>query len=308
MVLYSGENGLIDQSSKEVGPVDLLSDVLRFVQLTGGTVLAGDLPPESEQARLKNAPAIHVIQDGAVDIVRPSRVPLRVEQGEIVLVPRAGLEHVIRASARPENIRPRLISATFDFDNAEAAAPLLRLLPDLIHITPAMDNSSVLIKDVAQFLVLETVKPEPGFALMISRVIDILVIRCIRTWSRTVQNDGWVGSLADDRISRVVATLHRHPADPWTVALLAALAGMSRSSFADRFAQLVGVPPLRYLQNWRLSLATELLQNSQISVKEIAFLIGYESEAAFSRAYRSKFGYPPGGARQRVTTTVSQIS
>lgn len=223
MALYGTENGLIDQSSKEADAVDLLSDVLRFVQLKGGAVFAGELPPESEQSGLRDAATIHVVQEGAIEIVRPARVPLLVGQGEIVLIPRAGVHHRIRASCIVDASRPRIISATFDFDNADAAIPLLRLLPELIHITPEMDNSSVLIKDVAKFLVLETARPEPGFSLMISRVIDILVIRCIRTWSRTVQNDGWVGSLADDRISRVVAALHRQPSNSWSVASLASL-------------------------------------------------------------------------------------
>jgi AraC-like DNA-binding protein len=300
--IYSEENGRLDRSSKQDEKLDLLSDVLRFVQLKGGSVFSGGVPAGSELQRLRDVSSIHVVQDGGVELIRPTRAPLLIKAGEILLVPRGGVLHEIRASSSVEP-QPKMISATFTFDNAEAAAPLLKLLPDLIHITPAMDNSSVLIKDVAQFLVLETVNPEPGFSLMISRVIDILVIRCIRTWSRTVQNDGWVGSLADERISRAVAALHRDPTAAWTVGSLASLAGMSRSSFADRFTQLVGDPPLRYLQNWRLQLGFDLLHNTPLPVKEIAHAVGYESEAAFSRAYRTRFGSPPRGSRTRAAAS-----
>lgn len=300
MHIYSKENGRLDRSSKQDEKLDLLSDVLRFVQLKGGSVSSGAIPAAAEQQQLRDVSSIHVVQDGAVELIRPARTTLSIKAGEILLVPKGGILREIRASpaAGPQ---PRMISATFTFDNAEAAAPLLKLLPDVIHITPAMDNSSVLIKDVAQFLVLETANPEPGFSLMISRVIDILVIRCIRTWSRTVQNDGWVGSLADERISRAVAAIHRDPTSAWTVGALASLAGMSRSSFADRFTQLVGDPPLRYLQSWRLQLAFDLLHNTLLPVKEIAQAVGYESEAAFSRAYRTKFGLPPRGNRTRAS-------
>lgn len=299
MSIYSEENGRLDRSSEPDEKLDLLSDVLRFVQLKGGLVFSGGVPETGELQRLRDVSSIHVVQEGSIELVQPRRPPLSIKAGEVLLIPRGGVALNIRASSDAER-PPRMISATFTFDNAGAAGPLLKLLPDFIHITPAMDKSSVLIKDVAQFLVLETANPEPGFSLMISRVIDILVIRCIRTWSRTVQNDGWVGSLADERISRAVAALHRDPTTTWTVGALASLVGMSRSSFADRFTQLVGHPPLRYLQNWRLQLGFDLLHNTPLSVKEIAYAVGYESEAAFSRAYRTKFGYPPRDSRVRT--------
>jgi AraC-like DNA-binding protein len=188
----------------------------------------------------------------------------------------------------------RTISATFQFDNKVGVSPLLKLLPDLIHIARDADQSAVLIRDLAQFLIIEITKQEPGAALMISRVIDILIIRCIRTWAKSLgPRQGWIGALADARVSRAVAALHRDPTRNWSVEELASVAGMSRSRFAELFLEAVGEPPLRYLHRWRLAMASDLLRKSNLSVREIAHSIGYESEAAFSRAFKTMFGTTP---------------
>lgn len=297
MSAYSSENGSLDPSSKDEAKADLLSDVLRIVQLRGGTVWSGLAPGDVAREPEASAPTIHVVTKGSAIFSIVGNRSVVADAGEIVLFPRGGLEFPVTSVG--SNHQAELINASFHFDNIDTASPLLRLLPDIIHIRPSMDNSSVLIKDVAQFLVLETQNPEPGFSLMISRVIDILVIRCIRTWSRTIGSDGWVGALADDRISRAVSALHREPTRAWSVAELAAIAGMSRSNFANRFIKRVGEPPLRYLLNWRLTLAFDLLQGSNLPIKEIAHATGYESEAAFSRAFRTKFDVPPGEYRAR---------
>ncbi|MFK4771394.1 cupin domain-containing protein [Rhizobium sp. ZW T2_16] len=299
---YSPENGSLDPSSRHGKKADLLSDVLRIVQLRGGSVWAGLSFVDENDLPWPSAPTIHVVTEGTALFSLDQSDPFTATAGEIVLFPRGGIKYRISAVDHLEPIE--LINASFHFDNAGVASPLLELLPDVIHITPSMDSSSVLIKDVAQFLVLETRSPEPGFSLMISRVIDILVIRCIRTWAQSVGSDGWVGALGDERISRAVAALHREPTRAWAVADLAALAGMSRSSFSDRFTKLVGEPPLRYLLDWRLTLAFDMLNHTNLPIKEVAFASGYESEAAFSRAFRSKFGFPPAEHRSRPKPAV----
>ena len=104
------------------------------------------------------------------------------------------------------SIAARTISATFQFENKGGVSPLLGLLPEVIHIAKDADQSALLIRDVAQFLPIEHAAQEPGAALMISRVIDVLIIRCIRTWAKSLgSRQGWVGALADARISRAVA-------------------------------------------------------------------------------------------------------
>jgi AraC-like DNA-binding protein len=164
------------------------------------------------------------------------------------------------------------------------------------------DRSAILIRDVAQFLVVEHAAQEPGAALMISRVIDVLIIRCIRTWAKSLgARQGWIGALADARVSRAVAAIHRDPTRNWSVEGLASVAGISRSRFAQLFLATVGEPPLRYVHRWRLAMSFDLLRRSNLPVGEVAHAIGYESEAAFSRAYKTMFGTTPRDDRLTVS-------
>jgi AraC-like DNA-binding protein len=130
---------------------------------------------------------------------------------------------------------------------------------------------------------------------MISRLIDVLVIRTLRTWAQSEQSDtqGWLGALSDARISRVLKAIHDEPFKDWSVLALARLAGMSRSSFAERFSTLVGEAPLHYQTRWRLTLAMNLLRQSDVRVSDAARHVGYHSDAAFSRAFKSQFGLAP---------------
>ena len=141
--------------------------------------------------------------------------------------------------------------------------------------------------------------PHPGATIMISRLIDVMVIRAMRIWVRTAppEEKGWLAALADARISRALKTIHDEPFRRRSVADLATLAGMSRSNFAERFSTLVGAGPLHYQTRWRLLLASDMLRRSDILVSEVARRVGYESEAAFSRAFKAQFGFPPVTAR-----------
>jgi AraC-like DNA-binding protein len=300
---------------------DLLSDVLRFVQLSGERVFTSELRAGFGVLFQESSSCIHIIQEGSVDIEVGGRPPLRLSEGDIAVLPHRtqytltdganrGSETTTALEVGPSGvggsvlrhgsgaISARTISATFRFENRGGVSPLLKLLPEVLHIARDADQSEVLIRDLGQVLVLETTRQEPGAALMISRVIDILVIRCIRTWAKSLgTRQGWIGALADERVSRTVAALHRDPIRNWSVEELASIAGMSRSRFAEVFMETVGEPPLRYLHRWRLAMASELLRKSNRSVGEIAHSIGYASEAAFSRAFKTMFGTTPREAR-----------
>jgi AraC-like DNA-binding protein len=130
---------------------------------------------------------------------------------------------------------------------------------------------------------------------MISRLIDLMVIRSLRSWAMTEKTagSGWLGALGDVRISRALKAIHDAPFRRWTVAELAETAAMSRSSFAERFGTLVGEAPLHYQNRWRLSLAVGMLQQPDARVNDVAHRVGYESEAAFSRAFKALLGYSP---------------
>src|SRR6185503_17634803 len=111
--------------------------------------------------------------------------------------------------------------------------------------------------------------------------------------SRTDDTDGWLAAMRDERIGRALAAIHHRPGEPWSVESLAAVAGASRSIFSERFAKLVGMPPARYVARWRMHVASGWLENERASVGEVASRLGYESEAAFSRAFKRFVGGPP---------------
>jgi AraC-like DNA-binding protein len=314
---HDSDDGVLAPASDFQPSNDLLSDILRFVQLNGERVFTTELGTGFSVLFQPGSACIHVIQEGLIDLEVEGRSPLRLSAGDIAVLPHpakyaltdgairesetgatlevdsSGLQaSVLRHGSR--TIAARTISATFKFENKGGVSPLLNLLPEIIHIARAADQSAILIRDIAQFLVVEITQQEPGAALMISRIIDVLIIRCIRTWAKSLgARQGWIGALADARVSRAVAALHRDPARNWLVEELASIAGMSRSRFAELFMETVGEPPLRYLHRWRLATASDLLRKSNLPVREIAHSIGYQSEAAFSRAFKTMFGVTP---------------
>ncbi len=318
---HDANDGVLAPASDFQPHTDLLSDILRFVRLKGERVLTTRFRSGFNVEFQRGMACIHVVQEGELRISVEGRAPLRLSAGDIVVLPHparyrlsdggrpdAALEAPLAIEASGVNISvlehghgaiaARTISATFQFENKGGVSPLLGLLPDVVHIAKDADQSAVLIRDVAQFLVVEHAAQEPGAALMISRVIDVLIIRCIRTWAKSLgPRQGWIGALADARVSRAVAEIHRDPTRNWSVEGLASVAGMSRSRFAEMFSATVGEPPLRYLHRWRLLMAFDLLRRSNLPVGEVAHAIGYESEAAFSRAYKTMFGTTPRDGR-----------
>ena len=322
---HDGNDGVLAPASDLQPHTDLLSDILRFVQLSGERVLTTELRSGFNVEFQRGSACIHVVQEGELRISVEDRAPLRLSAGDIVVLPHpakyrlsdggrsdAAVEAPLQIEASGADlavlehgrgaIAARTVSATFQFENKSGVSPLLGLLPHIIHIAKDVDQSALLIRDVAQFLVVEQTAKEPGAALMISRLIDVLIIRCIRTWAKSLgPRQGWIGALADARISRAVAAIHRDPTKNWSVEGLASVAGMSRSRFAQLFLATAGEPPLRYIHRWRLAMAFDLLRGSNLPVSEVAHAIGYESEAAFSRAYKAMFGTTPRDGRLAVS-------
>jgi transcriptional regulator GlxA family with amidase domain len=120
--------------------------------------------------------------------------------------------------------------------------------------------------------------------------------------SQPMAQGGWLGALRDPQIGAALALLHHDPAQSWSVATMARAVAMSRSPFAARFMALVGEPPLTYLTRWRMHLATSLLRDGRLSVSEVAGRVGYASAAAFSKAFKRRFGAAPMFYVQRQTT------
>jgi AraC-like DNA-binding protein len=136
---------------------------------------------------------------------------------------------------------------------------------------------------------------------VITRLADILVIQAIRSWIATDSQaqTGWLRALRDKQIGRAIALIHRDPARDWTVTSLASAVGMSRSAFAARFTELVGEPAMQYVLRWKMHAALKWLKESDATVGQLAAKLGYESEAAFSRAFKRLMGMSPGAARKQ---------
>jgi AraC-like DNA-binding protein len=149
-------------------------------------------------------------------------------------------------------------------------------------------------------LIIEATRPGPGNLALLGRLSELLFMEILR-WQLTHISEGhrgWLAGLNDVHISRVLTLIHAEPARPWTVEELAEHAAMSRSALAKRFVELVGETPMQYLSGWRMQLARRLLSESPLGLAEIAARIGYESEAAFNRAFRRVVGTPPASWRQ----------
>ncbi len=135
----------------------------------------------------------------------------------------------------------------------------------------------------------------PGHAVMLARLTEILFVEVLRRYMQQLPSAqrGWLAGVRDPVVGQTLRLLHAHPERPWTVEELAAEVAVARSTLADRFTLLVGEPPMRYLAAWRIQLAQSLLRQSRTSVAEVALRVGYESEAAFNRAYKRHVGQPP---------------
>ena len=134
-----------------------------------------------------------------------------------------------------------------------------------------------------------------GGECMLGRISELMFVDVVRRYLESLPPDrnSWLGGLRDPYVGRALTALHESPARDWTLEALAQQAALSRSAFAERFAQFVGHPPMQYLTNWRMQLATNYLRSGTESVAAVANRVGYDSEAAFSRAFKKAVGTPP---------------
>lgn len=302
--------------------VDLLSQVLTLIRLRGELIYSAELAAPWGLQFAPGSAYFHVVTEGELWVTTDDRPAIHAVVGDLLVFsqgrghtigtqgarPVAAAE-ILEAQLRPDNLGirlggdgavTRLVTGAFRFEG-DNLPEMLAVLPSVIHIPSSMrDGEEDWVGGIAHFLLAEAKAPHPGASLMISRLIDVMVIRAMRIWVRTAppENKGWLGALADARISRALKAIHDQPFRRWTVAGLAAIAGMSRSSFADRFATLIGAAPLHYQTRWRLLLSHEMLKRADTRVSDVARRIGYDSDAAFSRAFKAQFGFSPVAAKR----------
>jgi AraC-like DNA-binding protein len=176
---------------------------------------------------------------------------------------------------------------------------LLDLLPPVLHVEGDDAARAGWLPVLLGLLADEARHARPGAEAVVTRLADVVVIQAVRGWLDSGgTGPGWLRALRDPQVGRAVAQVHRAPEEAWTLERLARVARMSRSAFAARFTELAGEPAMHYVTRWRMHLATVALAQGT-TAGELARRLGYESEAAFSRAYKRVTGVPPGAVRNR---------
>lgn len=182
--------------------------------------------------------------------------------------------------------------------------PLLAALPRLLHVRRAPGAAGDRLDRLMELTLAEAREPAPGSESVRLRLSELMFVEVLRRHlsGPAAEQAGWLVGLRDEYVGRALALLHERAAHPWTLDQLAADVGLSRSGFADRFARLVGEPPMQYLARWRMQVAARLLTDGTAKVAAVALEVGYDSEAAFSRAFKKIAGISPAAWRGRRLT------
>ncbi len=303
-------------------PVDPLGEALHLLRMRGGFYCRSELsaPWGLEMPAFTDSSSFHMVVSGEACLDVPGDSPTRMLPGEFAVVPH-GAGHLIRSeptahrTGRVDTLPQQMVGDHYsvlrhggggeptvlvcgivEFDHPTARR-LVSLLPPVLWMDPSRNTASQLLALMAE----EARRVRPGGEAVLTRVADILVILAIREWveSDPAARRGWVGALQDPQVGRALAAVHRAPEQPWSVAGLAREAAMSRSAFAARFTDLVGEPPMRYVSRWRMETAALALRRGA-TVSELAARSGYDSEAAFARAFKRATGTSPGAVRRRA--------
>jgi AraC-like DNA-binding protein len=312
--------------------LDALSDVLRVARLSGGVFLhaeffapwciATQLTPELCRPVL--GPASHLI---LFHYVVEGGLQLRVEgeagdvvalgPGEVVLMPRndlhlmgsdLGMPPVMGSEViqPPKNgglftirhggngARTRMVCGFLGCDGAESN-PILATLPAALKLSLEKGGAAEWIRSTFHYAAEEVSAGRPGSETVLAKLSELLFVETVRRYVENLPDGqtGWLAGLRDTHVGRALALLHRDVARTWTVDELGRQVGLSRSALADRFIRLIGLPPMHYLANWRMQVAMQKLRDTNASLAQVADMVGYESEAAFSRAFKKAVGTAP---------------
>jgi AraC-like DNA-binding protein len=264
----------------------------------------------------------HVITSGScwANVLDRAVEPVRLNAGDVVAFPQ-GDAHVLSSAPGmrstpdlslfkfPESAAQLPLQLNLDGGGSERTHvvcgflgcdshpfnPLLESLPPILHIRASGSARGNWLKEFTRFAVMEASEKRAGGGGILSKLGELMFVELVRDYVETLPQDsrGWLGGLRDRHVGRALNLLHAEPTRAWTLDQLAKEAGLSRSSFAERFTGFVGIPPMQYLQKWRLQMAASRLLEGTAGIAAIAAEVGYESEAAFSRAFKRMIGEPP---------------
>ncbi|PLZ01780.1 AraC family transcriptional regulator [Burkholderia sp. WAC0059] len=201
-----------------------------------------------------------------------------------------------------------LIGGRFTFEDS-GILPFTDTLPPVVHVQCNTEQASVLRWALLQ-LASELKLGYPGGALMAKNLAHMMFVQILRLFLNGLEQRGvgWLYAVTDSKLRAVISAIQRLPAHRWTVPELSSVAGMSRSVFAQRFKEVVGVSPIEYVTRWRMLIAVERLRNSRQTIATIAFSLGYESESAFSSAFKRVMDCSPKHFQKRTSTSLGRSS
>jgi AraC-like DNA-binding protein len=318
--------------------MDALSDVLKSVRLEGAVYLNAEFTAPwciqakfglaSVRARLAGAEHVvffHFLTEGGCKLrLADSADVLDVAAGDLVLFAQ-GEKHLMGSDL---HLAPVEGASLIDADAAaggdfiqmrhggggaatrfvcgylacsrSVCRPLLDALPRVLRIPIGDGPAAALLRELLRVGVRESSVSGPGAESMLAKLSELMFVEAMRRYVESLppEGKGWLAGVRDAQIGRALALLHGEPSKAWTVDELARKVALSRSTLAERFAALVGEPPMQYLMRWRLALAAQTLRSSGDAIARVAERSGYESEAAFNRAFKREFGMPPAAWRK----------
>lgn len=317
--------------------MDALSAALSTVRMTGAifydavcTAPWGFKVPAVNQVAHLLAPGTerlvpyHLVAEGSALVRFDDGSEVRIEAGDVVINPH-GVPHTVSNGAPTQFVdcaaelgrhlsgelrtmrlggggeATRFICGYFGCER-HAERLFLAGLPTMIKLNVRGDAAGAWVESSIQHLLSEAGSMRPGRAVLLAKMAEALFIETLRRYMEQLPPDetGWLAAARDPVVGGAMALLHENAAHSWTVETLAAGLGASRSVVAERFARFLGQPPMAYLAHCRLQLAARLLLGTRKTIVQAALEVGYESEAAFNRAFKREFGLPPAQYRRRM--------
>jgi len=315
--------------------MDALSDILSGVKLNGALFFSAEFSapwcfasPASKALAAVLAPGAahlviyHFVIDGRAFVRLPDGHSVELGPGDVVVLPHGdphtmtssgGVTSASLTSAILSKVRSRdlsLMQAGGGGDSARyvcgymacdpfLSRPILSGLPPVFKVNVRADRSGQWLESSILHLVDEAGSGRVGSQAMLNKLSEALFVDTLRRYVASLpeKQTGWLAGARDPIVGKSLGLLHNRVAHSWTIAALADEVGISRSALVGRFTRYLSEPPMTYLTRWRLQLAVQSLERTSRSVAEIAADVGYESEAAFNRAFKREFGQPPGRYR-----------
>lgn len=318
--------------------MDALSQTLRVVHLVGAIFLQGRFtapwcfqsPPAEGAAPVLEPGAekvvvFHLVTGGECWVELDGEAPLALQAGDAILLPQGHAHRLASAPGVPPagdapldellarwprrvvygggGSATRIVCGYLACD-ARLARMLLNGLPPVVRVNVRRGRGGAWLERSLRHALAEARRPRPGTEGVLAKLAELLFVELLRLCmlEEGSERTGWLAGVGDPIVGAALAALHQQPARGWTLEELARVAGTSRSVLAERFQQLVGSAPMQYLTQWRMLLAANLLTRSNAPLARIAEDVGYQTDTAFSRAFRREYGEPPAAWRRTRAT------